>query len=144
MDLFGNLPLLQAANQGGQLFTTFITFGLVILIFYFMIIRPQNKKQKDAAKMLEALKRGDKVVTIGGIRGVIHSVKEQTIVLKVDENVKIEFSKSAVSALAEPKDAKSDKKDGKPDKASKTKVEPEPEIEPETEPEPETKSEEKS
>ena len=69
INLFANLPLLQAAGGGGQLITTFITFGLVIFIFYFLIIRPQNKKQKDTQKMLEAVKKGDRVVTIGGIRG---------------------------------------------------------------------------
>lgn len=119
--LFGNLPLLQAQPAaGGQLFTTFITFGLVILIFYFLIIRPQNKKQKETQKMLAAIKRGDRVVTIGGIRGTVHSVKEQTVVLKVDENAKIEFSKSAISGVLDQKETKAEK--------TKTESEPEPEV----------------
>lgn len=101
---FQMLPLLQAA--GGQLTTTLITFGLVILIFYFLIIRPQNKRQKETKNMLANIKKGDKVVTIGGIRGVIQAVKEQTVVLKVDDNTKIEFTKSAVASVLEKKDAK--------------------------------------
>jgi len=94
-------PLLQAApSSTGSLLTTFIPFGLVILIFYFLIIRPQNKKQKTMEKMLAALKKGDKVVTIGGVHGVIQSVKEGgTVVVKVDENVKLEFSRSAIATI---------------------------------------------
>ena len=95
------LPLLQEGGAGGSdnmmnLVSTILMMGAV---FYFLIIRPQIKKQKDAKKMLESLKKGDKVVTIGGIRGVIQNVKEKTIVVKVDENTKIEFSKDAVSGV---------------------------------------------
>ncbi len=110
-------PLLQAApSSTGSLLTTFIPFGLVILIFYFLIIRPQNKKQKQMEKMLSALKKGDKVVTIGGIHGVIQSVKDGgTVVVKVDESCKLEFSRSAIaSVVAEPaKDEKAGKKEEK-------------------------------
>jgi len=103
--IFFNSPLLQAAG-GGQLTTTIITFGLVIVIFYFLIIRPQNKRQKETKNMLATLKKGDKVATIGGIRGVVQSVKEQTVIIKVDDNTKIEFTKSAVASVLERKDAK--------------------------------------
>jgi preprotein translocase subunit YajC len=97
------VPLLQAAPGGsGQLATTFITFGLVFLIFYFLIIRPQNKKQKEARQMLANLKKGDRVVTIGGIRGTIQAVKDDAVVLKVDDNTKIEFNKTAVAAVLNP------------------------------------------
>ncbi len=106
MNLFSNLPVLLGAPEGGaaaggsgQMVTTFITFGLVILIFYFLIIRPQNKKQKEAKKMLEALKKGDKVVSIGGIHGTVVSVKDQTVVVKVDDNTKLEFTKSAIASV---------------------------------------------
>jgi preprotein translocase subunit YajC len=95
------LVLLQtaAANPTGQMISTLVTFGLVFVVFYFLIIRPQNKKQKDMKKMIEAVKKGDKIVTIGGIHGTVHAVKEGTIVVKVDDDCKIEFSKSAVSAV---------------------------------------------
>ena len=98
------LPLLQEGGAGGSdnmmnLVSTILMMGAVFAVFYFLIIRPQRKKQKDAKKMLESLKKGDKVVTIGGIRGVIQNVKEKTIVVKVDENTKIEFSKDAVSGV---------------------------------------------
>jgi preprotein translocase subunit YajC len=82
---------------------TFVTFGLVFLIFYFLIIRPQNKKQKETKAMLSALQKGDRVVTIGGIRGVIQALREDSVVLKVDDNVKLEFSRSAVANVLEKK-----------------------------------------
>lgn len=72
---------------------------MIIGIFYFLIIRPQNKKQKDTQKMLAALKKGDRVTTIGGIHGTIQSVKENTVIVKVDENSKMEFSRSAISSV---------------------------------------------
>jgi preprotein translocase subunit YajC len=77
--------------------TTLIPFALIILVFYFLIIRPQNKKQKETQRMLGALKKGDKIVTIGGIHGVIQSVKESSVIVRVDENTKLEFSRSAIS-----------------------------------------------
>ena len=77
----------------------FITFGLVFVVMYFLIIRPQSKRQKQAKAMLSALKKGDRVATIGGIRGVIHSMKDDVVVIKVDDNTKIEFSKGAVATI---------------------------------------------
>ena len=59
----------------------------------------QNKKQKETQKMIDALKKGDKIVTIGGIHGTISSTKEQTVIVKVDENTKIEFSRSAIASV---------------------------------------------
>ncbi len=104
------LSLLQAApSTTGSFLTTFLPFGLVILIFYFLIIRPQNKKQKETERMLSALKKGDKVVTAGGIHGVIQSVKESTVVVKVDESCKLEFNRSAVTNVLLPKGEKAEK-----------------------------------
>lgn len=99
------LVLLQAAatSSTGQMVSTLVTFGLVFVVFYFLIIRPQNKKQKEAKKMIEAVKKGDKIVTIGGIHGTVHSVKEFTVVVKVDDDCKIEFSKSAISTVSSTK-----------------------------------------
>ncbi|MDP3179522.1 MAG: preprotein translocase subunit YajC [Spirochaetaceae bacterium] len=87
-----------------QMLSTLVTFGLVFVIFYFLIIRPQNKKQKDAQKMIEAVKKGDKVVTIGGVHATVFTVKEKTVILKVDDETKMEFSKSAIASV-EPKAA---------------------------------------
>ena len=103
--LFSNLPLLMAApgadGGSGSIVPTLVTFGLVFVIFYFLIIRPQNKKKKDAAELLKALKKGDHVVTIGGIHGTIQSLKDDSVVLKIDGNTKITMSRSAISNVAE-------------------------------------------
>jgi preprotein translocase subunit YajC len=100
-----------AAGGGGALMT-FLPFVAIIAIFYFLTIRPQNKKQKETQKMLSALKKGDKVVTIGGIHGTIQSVKEQTIIVKVDEDTKLEFNRSAISTVsAVSKEDKSESKE---------------------------------
>lgn len=105
--VLSNLPLLMAtpeagaAGGAGSIVPTLITFGLVFVIFYFLIIRPQNKKQKETKRMLEALKKGDKVVTIGGIHGSIQSLKEDAVVLKVDSNTKLTMSRSAISNVVE-------------------------------------------
>jgi len=102
------LPLLMGTPQGaegaqpaGGGIGTLISFGLIIIIFYFLMIRPQNKKRKETEKMLSALKKGDKVVTIGGLHGTIQSVDETTVIIKADDNVKLKFLRSAVSNIAQ-------------------------------------------
>ena len=99
------------AGTGGSLATMLVTFGLIILIFYFLMIRPQNKKRKDTETMLGALKKGDRVQTAGGVRGVVTSVREQTVTLKVDDTTKIEFSKSAISSIIDQRESRVEKKD---------------------------------
>jgi preprotein translocase, YajC subunit len=89
----------DGAQGGGSFITSIIPFAAIILIFYFLIIRPQNKKRKETEKMLSALKKGDKIVTIGGIHGTVQSVRESTVLVKVDDNVKIEFLRSAISSV---------------------------------------------
>ena len=68
-----------SASTTASFLSTIVPFLLIILIFYFFLIRPQNKKQKETEKMIAALKKGDKVVTIGGIHGVVSSTKEKTV-----------------------------------------------------------------
>lgn len=88
-----------APSASGALLQTFFPLILIIVVFYFFLIRPQNKKQKETERMLNALKKGDKVITIGGIHGVVSSVKDKTIIVKVDDNTKIEFNRSAISSV---------------------------------------------
>ncbi len=117
------ISLLQAAAGSGSMLMSVLPFGLIILIFYFFIIRPQNKKQKETEKMLSALKKGDKIVTVGGIHGVISSTKEKTVIVKVDDNTKIEFSRAAIATVVvdkAEKEGKSSKDDKKSDKAAET------------------------
>ncbi|MDR2479260.1 MAG: preprotein translocase subunit YajC [Treponema sp.] len=100
-----------AGTGGGSSWMTFLPIVGMIAIFYFLIIRPQNKKQKDTQKMLSALKKGDKVVTIGGLHGTIQSVKESTVIIRVDDNCRLEFSRSAISGVEAV--AKEDKTESK-------------------------------
>lgn len=96
------IPFLQTAPAtlgGGDVFSMFIPLIGIFIIFYFFIIRPQNKKQKETQKMIDALKKGDKVITIGGIHGVVSSTKEKTVIIKVDDNAKIEFNRSAIASV---------------------------------------------
>ena len=94
-------------------------FGAVILIFYFLIIRPQRKRDKEAKDMLAAIKKGDKIVTIGGIRGTVAIVKENTVIIKVDDNTRIEFNKSAISAVLNKKEESASEKPAKKEKEEK-------------------------
>ena len=90
--------LLQAPAQQGNGWSGIIMIVLLFVVFWLFFIRPQNKRQKEAQKFRDALQKGDKVMTIGGIHGKVHEVKETTIVITVDNNVNIEVEKSALVA----------------------------------------------
>ena len=108
-----------SASTSGSMVTTLVTFVLIILIFYFLMIRPQRKRDKEAKAMLDSLKKGDKVVTIGGIHGTVVTVKDTTVVIKVDDSARIEFSKNAISTVTNKDAAKSAPKKDKAEEAPK-------------------------
>jgi preprotein translocase subunit YajC len=89
----------QGAEGGGA--SVFLMWGIVIVIFYFFMIRPQQKRQKEAKAFREGLKKGDKVVTIGGIHGKVDTVKDATVIITVEDGVKLKVEKSALSATAQ-------------------------------------------
>lgn len=72
---------------------------IIFIIFYFLLIRPQKKAQEEHRKMVSALKKNDEVVTSGGIHGTIVNVKDNSVVLRIDDNVKIEVQKNAIGTL---------------------------------------------
>jgi preprotein translocase subunit YajC len=76
-----------------------IPYALIFAIFYFHVIKPQKQKQNEFQKMLNALKKNDDIVTSGGIHGTIVNIKETTLVIRIDENVKIEIDRSAVARI---------------------------------------------
>jgi len=88
-------PTAAQPNAIASLMPIIFIFG----IFYFLLIRPQQKKQKEHAKMTSELKKNDEVVTNGGIHGTVVNVKDTTLILKIDDNVKIEINKSTVAYL---------------------------------------------
>jgi preprotein translocase subunit YajC len=89
----------QNGSPEGSLISTLIMFTLIIVIFYFMILRPQQKRQKERQKMLEAVKKGDKVVTAGGLHGTVAGIDEKTILVQVADNVKLKFDRTAIGAV---------------------------------------------
>ena len=90
--------LLMAQPQGTEAnpITTFLPLILIIVVFYFFMIRPQMKRQKELKKFRESLGKGDKVVTTGGIYGKVAEIKDNYVLLQVDDNVKLRVDKSAV------------------------------------------------
>ena len=115
-----------AANPGaGSMLPSLIMIVVMIAVFYFILIRPENKRKKQAEEMRSSLKVGDDITTIGGITGTICAVKEKTLVIETGaDRVRIEFAKWAISskgtqttedAVPESTDKK-DKKDKKEDK----------------------------
>ena len=103
MNLF-DFFLLMGAPGGGQQSSSQQLIGIlpivaIFAIMYFLMIRPQQKQRKETQRMLAELKKGDRVVTIGGVHGVIQSVREGSVILKVDEDCKIEFSRSAIASM---------------------------------------------
>jgi preprotein translocase subunit YajC len=83
------------AQQGGSM-GFLLMIILIFVVMWLFMIRPQQKKQKEVEKFREGLKKGDKVVTIGGIYGTVVEVKEKTLILEVDQNVKIKVDKASV------------------------------------------------
>jgi preprotein translocase subunit YajC len=90
----------EGGGAGGGM-SLFLMFGLIIVVMYFFMIRPQQKREKQRQRMISELKKGDKVVTSSGILGTIWGLKDNVVVLKVDDDVKMEFLKSAISAKVE-------------------------------------------
>ena len=80
----------------------FLPLILIFVIFYFLLIRPQKQKEKEHQKMLMGIAKNDEVVTLGGIHGTIVNVKEKTLILRIDENVKMEIEKNSIAYIKKP------------------------------------------
>ena len=93
-----NLFAEEAAQQQNA-FAGFIPLIVIFVIFYFMLIRPQSKRQKEHEKMVNALKKDDRVITTGGLYATVISVKENIVEAKIAENVKVQILKSAVATV---------------------------------------------
>ena len=96
--LFQTAYAAEAGAPQGQELLTFGMFGAFILIFYFLIIRPQSKRAKEHRELITALAKGDEVVTAGGMVGTVSKVEDQFVVCRFGDNVEIRVQKSAVSA----------------------------------------------
>lgn len=78
---------------------SFIPIILIFIIMYFVLFRPQIKRQKEQAKLVSSVKTGDRVITASGIHGMVANVKDRTVIVKVADNVKIEMEKSAITSV---------------------------------------------
>lgn len=93
-----NLTILMAGGNGQSPITQLVPLVLIVVVFYFFMIRPQMKKAKETKKYIEALKAGDKILTIGGIYGTIQKMNDDgTIIMAVEDGTKMKISKNAVS-----------------------------------------------
>jgi preprotein translocase subunit YajC len=90
------MTIFQAEQAAGGNFSFLIMMLLIFVVMWFFMIRPQQKKQKELAQFRDSLKKGDKIVTIGGIYGVVAEVKEQYVLVEVDNNVKLRVDKNAI------------------------------------------------
>jgi len=89
----------QSGQGGGEIYSTLIMFGAIIAIFYFMIIRPQQKRQKEREALLSTIKKGDKVVTAGGLHGEVAGVDEKTVLLEIADKVKVKVERASIAVV---------------------------------------------
>ena len=99
--MIASFVLMQA--EGGSAFMAFLPFILIFVIIYFLMIRPQTKKQKETKLMIQSLQKGDEVVTVGGIFGTIAGIKEKEgiLILKIADNVKVNISRASITRKVE-------------------------------------------
>jgi len=93
--------LADAPAGGSSIWQLLLPFVLMFVVFYFLLIRPQQKKQKQRNAMLHQLKKGDKIVTIGGLHGTILEISDDTVVLRVNDTTKLTFDRSAISTVSQ-------------------------------------------
>lgn len=89
----------QSGQGGGEIYSTLIMFGAIIAIFYFMIIRPQQKRAKEREALLSQIKKGDKVVTAGGLHGDIVGIDEKTVLLEIADKVKVKVERASIAVV---------------------------------------------
>lgn len=110
MNLTDLVFLAQAAQASGtpeqpSPFLSLAPLIFIFIIFYFLLIRPQQKRAKEHAALVAAIKTGDHVVTSAGIHGIVANVKDKTVLVKVADNVKLEFDRAAITSVAKSSEA---------------------------------------
>lgn len=88
-----------APPEGSNPLITFLPLILIFVVFYFFIIRPQKKKEDERKRMIESVKKGDKVITIGGVHGTVTQVDEGSVLIQADTNVKLRVEKNAIASV---------------------------------------------
>lgn len=90
---------MQQGDSMTGLVSSLLPFLLIILVFYFLILRPQQKRQKERQKLLDSIKKGDKVIISGGIHGVVEGLEDKTALVKIADNTKVKVDRTAISAI---------------------------------------------
>jgi preprotein translocase subunit YajC len=93
------IALLQSSSGASAAIANFLPIVAIGLVFYFLVIAPANKQRKKLTEMMSALKKGDRVLTTGGIYGTVQGVEPDAVYLKISENVKVKVARSAISGL---------------------------------------------
>lgn len=99
MDILVAMAPQGGGDGGGSLISTLIMFGAIFAIFYFMIIRPQQKRAKEREKLLSNIEKGDKIVTSGGVHATIVGIEEKTVLIEIAPNVKVKVERSAIGSV---------------------------------------------
>jgi preprotein translocase subunit YajC len=112
----------DAASGGAGGFTSFIPLILMFVIFYFLLIRPQQKKTKEHRQMVDNLKTGDRIITSGGLHGRVTGVSESVLTVEIAEKVRVKVNRGSVSGLMQSSSPPSTPKKDKKDKADNSKA----------------------
>lgn len=99
MDIFLAMAPQGGEGGGGSMVSTIIMFGAIFAIFYFMIIRPQQKRAKEREKLLSNIEKGDKIITSGGVHATIVGIEEKSVLIEIAPNVKVKIERSAVGSV---------------------------------------------
>jgi preprotein translocase subunit YajC len=83
----------------GGIIGSLLPFILIIAVFYFLILRPQQRRQKERQKLLESVKRGDKVILSGGIHGTVEGLEDKTVLVKISDNTKVKVERSGITSI---------------------------------------------
>ena len=102
-------PAGAGEQSGSSGISTIIMFAMIGLIFYFMIFRPQKKRQKEREALIGQMEKGDKVITSSGMHGTVQQIEESTVLLQVADNVKLRFEKASITTVLPKKTDKIEK-----------------------------------
>ena len=91
------IAMAPQGDGGGGIFSTVVMFAMIIAIFYFMILRPQQKRQKERQSLIDGVAKGEKITTIGGLHGTIVGIDDTTVLVQIADNVKVKIEKSAIA-----------------------------------------------
>lgn len=104
--LYSFFMMAPPGGEGGGAMINLLFLGAIFFVFYFFIIRPQTKRQKEIQQKVDEMKKGDKVVTGGGMFGIVNSIEEDTVLLEIDSGVKARFQKSSITDVNPGKNKK--------------------------------------